>query len=343
MSDLVKEIETEEPKELTPDEYEKEYDKLWDEANGIVEKPDEGAEQHNTIKDAKDKDIDSNKDSKDEKETDEPSKQSLKEQEEKIDNDEFMSEQEKEEAKAFLRIKARGAELELTEEEAKELASKGIDYTLKTQELAKWKRLIENTKDIPENDLNAIKALRDGNKDALLQLAKEYNIDLYDLDAEKEPEVPNYLEQGNQPNIEELQSISQRIEADTETRPKVEQVLDVLPADFKEQMVANPKLLEGLYIDIKQGVTDNILNAALKSYYVSGGDFLNHYQSAYQKMYNQQTLKPQQVQQVQKAVPPKTKAQPKKKDYLQEAEEIWNMPEDDFAKLKAKVMAKGIL
>ena len=343
MADLVEEIETEEPKELSPDEYEKEYDRLWNEANGVAEEPDEETEQDDTIEDVKSKDSGSDKGSEDEKETDDTTKSTLEEQEEAIDNDTSMSEQEKEEAKAFLRIKARGTELELTEEEAKELASKGIDYTLKTQELAKWKRLIENAKDIPESDLNAIKALRDGNKDALLQLAKEYNIDLYDLDAEKEPEVPNYLEQGNQPNVEELQRISQRIEADTETRPKVEQVLDVLPNEFKEQMVANPKLLEGLYVDIKQGVTDNILNEALKSYYVSGGDFLNHYQSAYQKVYNQKTLEPQQVQQVQKAVPPKTKAQPKKKDYLQDAEEIWNMPEDDFAKLKAKVMAKGTL
>jgi len=343
MADLVEEIETEEPKELSPDEYEKEYDRLWNEANGVTEEPDEGTEQDDTTENVEDKDSGSNKDSEDEEEANDTSKPTLEEQEEAIDNDTSMSEQEKEEAKAFLRIKARGTELDLTEEEAKELASKGIDYTLKTQELAKWKRLIENAKDIPESDLNAIKALRDGNKDALLQLAKEYNIDLYDLDAEKEPEVPNYLEQGNQPNVEELQRISQRIEADTETRPKVEQVLDVLPNEFKEQMVANPKLLEGLYVDIKQGVTDNILNEALKSYYVSGGDFLNHYQSAYQKVYNQKTLEPQQVQQVQKAVPPKTKAQPKKKDYLQDAEEIWNMPEDDFAKLKAKVMAKGAL
>ncbi len=343
MADLVEEIETEEPKEFSPDEYEKEYDKLWNEANGITEEPVEENKEDNTTENVEDENTGSNQNDENKKEANDTSEQSLEQQEKAIDNDNSMSEQEKEQAKAFLRIKARGAELELTEDEARELASKGIDYTLKTQELAKWKRLIENAKDIPESDLNAIKALRDGNKDALLQLAKEYNIDLYDLDAEKEPEVPNYLEQGNQPNAEELQRISQRIEADTETRPKVEQVLDVLPNEFKEQMVANPKLLEGLYVDIKQGITDTILNEALKSYYVSGGDFLNHYQSAYQKMYNQQTLEPQQVQQVQKVVPPKTKAQPKKKDYLQDAEEIWNMPEDDFAKLKAKVMAKGVL
>ena len=343
MADLVEEIETEEPKEFSPDEYEKEYDKLWNEANGITEEPVEENKEDNTTENVEDENTGSNQNDENKKEANDTSEQSLEQQEKAIDNDNSMSEQEKEQAKAFLRIKARGAELELTEDEARELASKGIDYTLKTQELAKWKRLIENAKDIPESDLNAIKALRDGNKDALLQLAKEYNIDLYDLDAEKEPEVPNYLEQGNQPNTEELQRISQRIEADTETRPKVEQVLDVLPNEFKEQMVANPKLLEGLYVDIKQGITDTILNEALKSYYVSGGDFLNHYQSAYQKMYNQQTLEPQQVQQVQKVVPPKTKAQPKKKDYLQDAEEIWNMPEDDFAKLKAKVMAKGVL
>ena len=343
MADLIEEIETEEPKKLNQDEYEKEYDKLWNEANGITEEPDEEIEQNSAVEDIEDKDVGSDKDNENEQEVNDTPEQSLEEQEEVIDNDNSMSEQEKEQAKTFLKIKARGTELDLTEDEARELASKGIDYTLKTQELSKWKRLIENTKDIPENDLNAIKALRNGNKDALLKLAKEYNIDLYDLDTDKEPELPNYLQDSNQPNIEELQHISQRIESDRETRPKVEQVLDILPIEFKEQMVAEPKLLEGLYIDIKKGITSNILNEALKSYYVSGGDFLSHYQSAYHKIYNQKTLEPQQVQQVQKAVPPKAKEIPKKKDYLQDAEEVWNMPEDDFAKLKAKVMAKCML
>ena len=343
MDDLTEKVEVEEQKEINSDEYEKEYDRLWNEANNINEEPTEANEHNETFENVEENDTGSNKDIQNEEEANNTTEQSLKKQEEAIDNDESMSEQEKNEAKAFLKIKARGTELDLTEDEAKELASKGIDYTLKTQEIAKWKRLIENAKDIPENDLNAIKALRNGNKDALLQLAKEYNIDLYDLDTEKEPEVPNYLNQSNQPNVEELQRISQRIEADKDTLPKVEQVLDVLPNEFKEQMVANPNLLEGLYVDIKQGITDTILNEALKSYYVSGGNFLNHYQNAYQKMYNQQTLEPQQVQQVQKAVPPKINTQSKKKDYLQDAEEIWNMPKDDFAKLKAKVMAKSIL
>jgi len=242
-----------------------------------------------------------------------------------------------------MRLKAKGTELNLSEEETRELASKGIDYTMKTQELAQWKQRIEDTKDIPDSDINAIKALRDGNKDALLQLAKEYNVDLYDLDAEKEPEVPNYLEPVNQPN-QELANIESRIMADKSTLPKVEQVLESLPNEFIEQMKSQPAMLEGLYADIKSGATDNMLGEALKSYYVTGGDFLPHYQAAYQKIYsNNNSIEPERIQQAQKAVTPSVKSKPAKRDYLQDAEEVWNMPKEDFAKLKAKVMAQNSL
>jgi len=340
-------INNEEPKVMSAEEYDAEYDKLWDKANDIAPEPEEEkttTEPEVVTEPTVEAEAKEPEEGSKEPEAEVGSNNELEVEKQKIDDDASMSEQEKEVAKAFLTTKYRGTELSFNKEEASELVSKGIDYTQKTQELAQWRRLIENTKDIPESDINALKALKDGNKDALLQLAKEYNVDLYDLDAEKEPEVPNYLEQGNQPVQEELQRISQRIEADTNTRPKVEQVLDILPQEFKEQMAVNPKLLEGLYLDVKQGVTDNILNEALKSYYVSGGDFLNHYQGAYQKVYSNQTLEPQQVQQVQKAVPPKTtNTAPAKKDYLKDAEEIWNMPNDDFAKLKAKVMSKQSL
>ena len=344
MADMTEEI-NQEPEVLTPEDYDKEYDKLWAEANGEdisqVEDTETVDEQSGSEATKPAEETTDEKEIKDE--DTEPEEPALQTDEEKIDNDKDLSDQQKEEMKAFLKLKARGTELNLSEDEARELASKGLDYTMKTQELAQWRQLIENTKDIPENDINAIKALRNGNKDALLQLAKKYNIDLYDLDIEKEPEVPNYLEEVNQPN-EELARIENRILADKETLPKVEQVLEALPKEFIHQMQSQPAMLEGLYGDIKNGVTDNVLGEALKSYYIKGGDFLTHYQSVYNRIYsNNKSIEPYRVQQAQKAVTPRVKTQPAKRDYLKDAEEVWNMPREDFAKLKAKVMAKNSL
>ncbi len=347
MADLTEEIN--EPQTQTPEDYDAEYDRLFNEANGITEDKEVNTEDPETNVDtsepkippsAEDETEINTGEEKDIQETQETQKSEVSE--EQIDNDKDLSEQQKEEIKAFMKIKARGAELELTKEEAERLASMGIDYTEKTQELAKWRNKIELTKDIPDNDLNALKALKDGNKDALIQLAKEYNIDLYDLDADKEKlDVPDYTQNINQPN-EELRQVESTIMADEETLPKVKQVLNSVPESFKEQMAQNPKLLAGLYGDIKSGAIDNVLGDALKSYYISGGDFLEHYQRVFQSVHSKQQNTQQQIEQFKKVVPPTIKQEPAKKDYLKDAEEIWNMPQTDFAKLKARVMAKGI-
>jgi len=317
---------SEEYKPIPQDEYEKQYDELWEKSLG-------GSDE-NEPREKKDNDQNDNESQEQEvqENQDEPNNDDEQVGSDGNEEDELTQEQKEE----LIRLKAAGAELELTKDEVIELAKKGIDYTRKTQWLADKRRKIELIDDIPDEHLMVLKALKDGNKDALVKLAKDYDIDLYDLDQDIDPEI-------DYPPVHavssELVEIEQRIMADKETLPKVEKVLSAIPEDFKAKMAQEPKLLEGLYLDVKNGKAEPTINEALKQYYVYGGDFLQHYAQAYNKLFNN-SVDANTIEQRKKATPPKVKTTSKKKDYLAEAEEIWNMPTEDFRKLKAKVLAK---
>ena len=319
--------ETTENQPLTEEQYEEQYDKLWNEANGVEETTD-SEEDESPIEQPTEPNED----------TDEQSEEPTTD--EVVPNTDEDNTEPAQESKVF-KIKAMGTELELTEDEIKILASKGIDYTAKTKQLAKYRQIIELTKDISTEELNVLKDLKNGNKEAIIKLANDYDIDLYDLDTDKEPEINDY---STNPTQIELQEVENRIMADTDTLPKVKQVLDIIPQEFKEVMTEQPQILEGLYSDIKDGIGEPIVKEALKTYAIYGGDFLKHYVNAGEKIVSQnqqQEITPQEKSIKNKASIPNTKnIGSGKKDYLADAQEIWDMPSEDFRKVKAKVLAK---
>jgi len=323
--------------------YEEEYDKLWEEANKTEEGKEPPEEEEEAEEAEPQKDDNDNDEEEEQAEEEEPQKENKEEEEEKEEPDDNSTKQEGTKEEVF-KLKAVGTELELTKDEVVELAKKGIDYTKKTQWIAENKKRIELVEGVPDEHLNALKALKEGNKEALVLLAKEYNIDLYDLDTDKEPEVEDYLTtvEANE-SSRKLKEIESRILADEGTLPKVKHILNVIPDDFKKNMAEKPELLEALYVDIKAGKAEPTISEALKQYYINGGDFLQHYASAYNKLFNKEVEPPSEEasRAREKATMPKRKeVRREKKDYLKDAEEIWSMPSDDFRKIKAKVMAK---
>ena len=90
------------------------------------------------------------------------------------------------------KIKANGKEFEMTLDELKQTASKGMDYLKKTTALKPYRTMIaamEENKVSPE-DINLLIDLKKGNKEAIAKLIKENEVDVYDL-----PEANDYKPQ----------------------------------------------------------------------------------------------------------------------------------------------------
>lgn len=110
---------------------------------------------------------------------------------------------------ALAPFKAAGTEISVSSiEELKKLASMGVDYTRKTQELSKDRVYIEALKNnnlLDENKLNLVIEIAKGNKDALAAHIKALGIDPYDIDVTDENK--EYKINNNIKSVEEQQRL----------------------------------------------------------------------------------------------------------------------------------------
>ena len=82
------------------------------------------------------------------------------------------------------KVKANGEEFDVSIDEMKLLASKGINYTQKLQKLSPFRKMLSAIEDagITENEINQFIEMRKGNKDAIGAFTKKYNIALSDIE-----------------------------------------------------------------------------------------------------------------------------------------------------------------
>ena len=204
------------------------------------------------------------------------------------------------------KIKANGKEFEMTLDELKQTASKGMDYLKKTTALKPYRTMIaamEENKVSPE-DINLLIDLKKGNKEAIAKLIKENEVDVYDL-----PEANDYKPQEYRQSETalEMKEVLNTISKDAEFSRTSE-----IYAAFDEQTKAflneDPSRIVGLHNDIKTGVFDKVLPLAEKKAMIDGynAPFLQYYLQAGQEILNANN-RPIQTEQKQ-YVPPENRA-----------------------------------
>ena len=204
------------------------------------------------------------------------------------------------------KIKANGKEFEMTLDELKQTASKGMDYLKKTTALKPYRTMIaamEENKVSPE-DINLLIDLKKGNKEAIAKLIKENEVDVYDL-----PEANDYRpkEYRQSETALDMKEVLSTISKDAEFSRTSE-----IYAAFDEQTKAflneDPSRIVGLHNDIKTGVFDKVLPLAEKKAMIDGynAPFLQYYLQAGQEILNANN-RPIQTEQKQ-YVPPENRA-----------------------------------
>ena len=204
------------------------------------------------------------------------------------------------------KIKANGKEFEMTLDELKQTASKGMDYLKKTTALKPYRTMIaamEENKVSPE-DLNLLIDLKKGNKEAIAKLIKENEVDVYDL-----PEANDYKPQEYRQSETalEMKEVLSTISKDAEFS-RTSEIYAAFDDQTKAFLNEDPSRIVGLHNDVKTGVFDKVLPLAEKKAMIDGynAPFLQYYLQAGQEILNANN-RPIQTEQKQ-YVPPENRA-----------------------------------
>ena len=204
------------------------------------------------------------------------------------------------------KIKANGKEFEMTLDELKQTASKGMDYLKKTTALKPYRTMIaamEENKVSPE-DINLLIDLKKGNKEAIAKLIKENEVDVYDL-----PEANDYKPQEYRQSETalDMKEVLNTISKDAEFS-RTSEIYDAFDEQTKAFLNEDPSRIVGLHNDVKTGVFDKVLPLAEKKAMIDGynAPFLQYYLQAGQEILNANN-RPIQTEQKQ-YVPPENRA-----------------------------------
>ena len=204
------------------------------------------------------------------------------------------------------KIKANGKEFEMTLDELKQTASKGMDYLKKTTALKPYRTMIaamEENKVSPE-DINLLIDLKKGNKEAIAKLIKENEVDVYDL-----PEANDYKPQEYRQSETalEMKEVLSTISKDAEFS-RTSEIYAAFDDQTKAFLNEDPSRIVGLHNDIKTGVFDKVFPLAEKKAMIDGynAPFLQYYLQAGQEILNANN-RPIQTEQKQ-YVPPENRA-----------------------------------
>ena len=173
------------------------------------------------------------------------------------------------------KIKANGQELELSIEELKQLASKGIDYTKKTQQLSKHKSNIKAIEDnnITLEDLYHLSDMLKGDKGAIKKFLERVNFDQDDM----------YSDESNsyKPNVVQVTELDEIIsdlkENYNNEYMQLEKLIPTLDDSSKNRIANDPNILRLLATEISTGEFDKVMPYVRKDQLLNGSNFLDSY------------------------------------------------------------------
>lgn len=196
------------------------------------------------------------------------------------------------------RVKANGKEYDFSLDELLMLAPKALDYTKKTQALAPYRKMVSAMEEngITNEDINMLIDMKKGNKEAIGYFLKGQSIDPLDLSLDEEVQYkPN--EYGQSEQSLNFKDTVTRLSSDNEFA-RTQQIVSQLDNDSKQAMFADPSLLEGLHIDVKNGIFDKVIPVAEKLAVLDGykKSLLDYYIEAGVNVYKQINEANQQTQ-----------------------------------------------
>jgi len=177
-------------------------------------------------------------------------------------------------------IKDGDIELNITDEaKLRQLAQMGLNYGSKTTELAKHRSFVKYAEEnnISLEDIQILKDIKSGNKDAYSSLAKASGIDVYDVNSEHsynpEPiDIPQVID----PMVD---SIANEILANKEYTEQFKRWVndDRMPPEVVKEIYNNPNAIKAVYDDINAGVFDKAMHQAYSDVKVNGAEFNSAY------------------------------------------------------------------
>ena len=168
------------------------------------------------------------------------------------------------------KFKADGQEYEFTEQEMldkfEEVFGKAVNFTNKSQKIAphmRWISAIEQ-QNLSEDDIFLALDVLKGNKDAINQVIKNNEIDLFDLDSGETDTDYTPTPYGDDPLTQQVKEVISTISKD----PEYEITANVITKQWDEQsrdfFANNPSYIEGLHNDIRSGLFDKVAPLAMK-------------------------------------------------------------------------------
>lgn len=265
------------------------------------------------------------------------------------------------------RLKADGTEFDLTEDELKQLASKGMNYTKKMQDIKEYREHVSAIKEaaLSKDDINLMIDVLKGDKDALATVMKRTGVDALDVDVENSTYVPkNYGRNEVELDIEEVVETISR-------DPEYVTTKHIISSNWDKQsqmeFVKDPIKIKKLHEDVKTGIFDQVVPMMLKKkaldgarksdieYYIDAGTeyYQNKAREAYhasvieaEKAKKQADIKAVKEQEVKRSVVSETASKrkaatmTKPKTAKRSIDDYFNtaMSDDEFSKLMEKAI-----
>lgn len=197
------------------------------------------------------------------------------------------------------KFKANGREYEFTDKEIFEkfpvIFGQAMDYTKKMQQIKPWRKTIDaiEAAKLGHSDVSLMIDVLKGDKDAIGEVLKRTGVDNLDLDVEASKYVPK--DYGRNDTELALRDVVDKIKLDPEYT-KTQQVLANEWDDASwTEITRDPKLVELLHIDMKNGMYDRVQPIAekLKLYSGGGRSDLEYYKEAAKVYFQEQEARQQ--------------------------------------------------
>jgi arsenate reductase-like glutaredoxin family protein len=189
------------------------------------------------------------------------------------------------------KVKANGLEFDFTTDELLKLAPKAMDYTKKMQEIAPYRKTLSAMEQngIRPEDINLLIEAKNGNKEAIGEFLKRTGIDVLDIEVDREKQyIPR--EYGLDESQLAIKDVVSKISTDRDIYPITQNVVDQQwDYQSREILKKNPKLIEYLHMDIREGHFDRLYPKSLKMKALDGGKLsdIEYYIEAFKEEENQ--------------------------------------------------------
>lgn len=192
-----------------------------------------------------------------------------------------------------LKAKANGQEFEFTPEEVMEqfpkVFAQAMNYTKKLQTIKPWRKTIDAMEQakLSHEDVSLMIDVFNGDKTAIAEVLKRTSTDALDLDLEGSRYVAK--DYGRDESTLALKDIVDEISKDKHFEVTQQVLTSKWDNTSFEEMTKDPKLIQGLHIDIESGMYDIISPIAnkLKVYDGAKGTDLDYYKQAARQYYSE--------------------------------------------------------